>query len=83
MTTASFLELPNFLVPFQVETNASVVGIRAALGLQKRPIAFYSQKLSPHMQAASTYYKEMFAITQAVKKWRHYLFGHRFTILTD
>lgn len=25
----------------------------------------------------------MFVITQAVKKWRHYLLGRKFVILTD
>ncbi|GMJ14651.1 hypothetical protein HRI_005134300 [Hibiscus trionum] len=35
------------------------------------------------MQTASTYHREMFAITQAVGKWRPYLLGRRFTIITD
>ena len=35
------------------------------------------------MQQASTYHREMFAITQAVSKWRQYLLGRQFTILTD
>ncbi|KAL4283566.1 hypothetical protein GQ457_16G024110 [Hibiscus cannabinus] len=35
------------------------------------------------MQASSTYNREMFAITQAVKKWRQYLLGRKFVILTD
>lgn len=25
----------------------------------------------------------MFAITESIKKWRHYLLGRRFTVLTD
>lgn len=32
---------------------------------------------------ASTYVRELFAITSAVKKWRQYLLGHQFTIITD
>ena len=35
------------------------------------------------MQRASNYHLEIFAITQAVSKWRKYLLGRRFTILTD
>lgn len=35
------------------------------------------------MQASSTYAREMFAITEAVKKWRQYLLGRRFTVQTD
>lgn len=35
------------------------------------------------MQAASAYDREMYAITEAVKKWRHYLLGRHFRIYTD
>lgn len=35
------------------------------------------------MQAASTYNREMFAITQPIQKWCQYLLGHRFIIITD
>ncbi|KAH0635854.1 hypothetical protein KY289_035769 [Solanum tuberosum] len=35
------------------------------------------------MQQASTYHREVFAITQVVGKWRQYLLCRRFTILTD
>ncbi|KAH0689411.1 hypothetical protein KY289_016769 [Solanum tuberosum] len=47
------------------------------------PIAFFSQKLSPRMQAASTYTREMFAIIEAAQKWRQYLLGRKFLIITD
>ena len=35
------------------------------------------------MQQASTYVRELYAITEAVAKFRHYLFGHYFIIRTD
>nr|KYP45001.1 hypothetical protein KK1_033462 [Cajanus cajan] len=35
------------------------------------------------MQSESVYVREMFAITEAVKKWRQYLLGQKFVILTD
>lgn len=34
------------------------------------------------MQVASTYVRELFAITEAVKKWKQYLLGRRFRIFT-
>lgn len=46
-------------------------------------MAYFSQKLSKRMQGASTYHREMFAITQAVSKWRQYLLRCKFTIFTD
>lgn len=35
---------------------------------QGHPIAYFGHKLSKSMQQASTYYREMFAITQAGNK---------------
>ncbi|KAL0447825.1 UNVERIFIED_CONTAM: hypothetical protein Slati_1910400 [Sesamum latifolium] len=35
------------------------------------------------MQASSAYEREMYAIMEAVRKWRRYLLGHHFDIYTD
>lgn len=47
------------------------------------PIAYYSKMLCPHLQLASAYVRELHTITIAVRKWRHYMLDHPFTILTD
>lgn len=83
LTSAPIFAMPDFTQAFIVETDASGIGIGAVLTQSGHPIAYFSKKLSPRMQAASTYHREMFAITCAVKKWRHYLLGRRFTVLTD
>lgn len=83
LSTTPVLPLPNFNDDFHLETDASGVGIGGILSQKGHPIAFYSQKLCPRMQRASTYHREMYAITQAVAKWREYLLGRRFTIFTD
>lgn len=54
-------------------------------GLTQRgyAIAFFSKLFCLRMQHASTYVRELHAITTAMRKWRQYLLGHKFTILTD
>ncbi|KAL0342902.1 UNVERIFIED_CONTAM: Retrovirus-related Pol polyprotein from transposon [Sesamum angustifolium] len=83
MTSLPVLTLPNFSLPFDLATDASNVAVGAVLSQQGHPIAFFSKKMCSRMQASSTYVRELFAITEAVKKWRHYLLGHTFRIFTD
>jgi hypothetical protein len=83
MVAAPVLHLPDFSKEFVIETDASNIGLRAVLMQDGHPLAFFSKKLGPKMQAASTYIKELHAITEAVLKWRQYLLGHFFIIHTD
>lgn len=83
MTQAPILASPDFTILFYLDTDASGTTIDAVLLQNSRPIAFFNKKFFPHMQQASTYVHELHAITTAVRKWRHYLLGHPFFILTD
>jgi len=57
--------------------------IGVVLSQNYHPIAFLSRKLSPRLVVSSTYVRELYALAEAVKKWRQYLLGHTFKIYTD
>lgn len=83
MTEAPVLALPNFDNDFVLETDASGQGMGAVLTQGCHPICYYSKKFSPKMLSASTYVRELCAITSAVKKWHTYLLRRKFAIHTD
>ena len=83
MTNPPVLGMPDFSVPFILETDASGTGIGALLMQHNRLLAFFSQHLGPRNCAASIYEKEAMAIFHALKKWRHYLLGNQVIIRTD
>lgn len=80
---APVLALPDFGIPFSIETDASGYGIGAVLMQRGHPLAFISKALGPKSQGLSTYEKEYLAILMAVQQWRSYLQLGEFIIYTD
>lgn len=54
----------------------------AVLSQRNQPITFFSKPFPPKFLNASIYVRELFVITAVVKKWRQYLLGRCFTIIT-
>ena len=77
------LHLLDFNQPFVVETNASSLPVGAVLSQKNHPLSFFNRKMCSRLQASSVYVREMYAITEAIKKWRQYLLGQHFKIFTN
>ena len=75
MTEAPVLALPNFEEDFIIETDASGIGMGAVLIQNNHPICYFSKAFCPKMSTASTYVRELCAITSAVKKMENISVG--------
>lgn len=81
------LAYPDFTKPFKLVTDASVVGLGAALmqdqGRGDQPVAYASRVNSETVAKYNITDLECAAVVWAVKLFRPYLYGRRFKLVTD
>lgn len=88
MTTAPVLQHPNFSKPFVIQCDASNTGVGGVLyqlddNGEEHPIAFMSRKLNAAQRNYSVTEQECLAAVLSLKKFRGYVEGMSFKIVTD
>jgi hypothetical protein len=75
ISSAPVLALPNLRQPFEIQIDASNYAMGAVLLQYGKPICFHSEMFNGAVINYPTYDKELYALVQSVKKWKHYLLG--------
>ena len=86
LTEAPVLAYPQFgpsAEQFILQTDASATGIGAVLEQGGHVVAYASRTLSSSEKNYSVIQRECLAIIFALKQYRHYLLGCKFSLLTD
>jgi cleavage and polyadenylation specificity factor subunit 1 len=87
LSQAAILVHPDSAAPISLVTDASTTAMGAVLQQRShnawQPLAFFSKKMSPAQQKYSAYDRELLAIYEAVKYFRHMVEARHFVIFTD
>ncbi|GKG09985.1 putative reverse transcriptase domain-containing protein, partial [Tanacetum coccineum] len=80
---APILALPEGSEDFIAYCNASIKGLGVVLMQREKVIAYASRQLKIHEKNYTTRDLELGAVVFALKIWRHYLYGTKYTVFID
>ena len=79
----TILAYPDFDKPFDIHTDASQIQLGAVISQEKKPVAFYSRKLTPTQTQYTTTEKELLSIVETLKEFRTILMCQQLVVHTD
>ncbi len=83
LTSTPVLIMPDPSKDFEVYSDASLKGLGCVLMQERKVVAYASRQLRPHEVNYPTHDLELAAVVFALKIWRHYLYGVKFTVFCD
>jgi hypothetical protein len=83
LTHAPLLQLPDCNNTFELECDASGIGLGGVLLQESKLVAYFGKKLSGPVLSYSTYDKELYALVRCLETWQHYLWPKEFVIYSD
>src|SRR3954469_17070520 len=83
LVSAPVLTMPVLTKSFDVYCDSSKIGLGCVLMQVGKLVEYLSRQLKPHELNYPTHDLELAAVVLALKRWRHYLMGHRCDIYTD
>jgi hypothetical protein len=81
LTHAPLLQLPDFNKTFELECDASGIGLGGVLLQERKLVAYFSEKLSGLVLNYSTYDNELYV--RCLETWQYYLWPKEFVIHFD